>query len=206
MDSFIIGLGGVAGARLLSRNPLVRISDRIEDLAMVLAMVFVVLATPVAAAVGTAVHDTQAHRYADQAATRHLVQATAQDDTTVVQQRTQSTESTESTYAARARWTAAGAEHEGVVPWPGPAEAGAQTDIWVDSAGLNTKAPTDVRQAVSDAVAVAALLWGGTAAASAGSVWVVRRRLDRVRQAAWDRELAAALDGPGGRAPHRFDS
>ncbi len=199
MDSYIIGLGGVAGARLLSRNPLVRISDRIEDLAMVLAMVFVVLAAPVAAAFGTAVHDTQAHRYADQAATRHLVQATAQDDTTVIMQRTQST------YAVWARWTAAGADHLGVVPWPAPAKTGAKGDIWVDAQGLSTTAPTDVRQAVADAVAAAVLLWGGVATASAGSVWAVRRRLDRVRHATWDRELAAALDGPGGCAPHRFD-
>jgi hypothetical protein len=200
VDSFIIDLGGAAGARLLSRNPLVRISDRIEDLAMVLAMVFVVLAAPVAAGVGTAVHDTQAHRYADQAATRHLVQATAQDDTTVVMQHTQST------YAVRARWTAAGTDHLGVVPWPGPAKAGAKGDIWVDAEGLNTTAPTDARQAVADAVAVAVLLWGAIAAATVGAVWAVRRRLDRVRHATWDRELAAALDGPGGRAPHRFDS
>lgn len=200
VESFVIGLGGVRGARLFSRNPLVRVSDRIEDLAVVLAMALMVLATPVVAAVGTAVHDAQAHRYAEQAATRQLVQATAQDDTTVVVRRNQSS------YVVLARWRAAGSNHLGVVPWPSPAQSGATSDIWVDAAGVSTTAPTDVRQAVADAVEVATLLWCSIAAAAAGLVWAVRWRLDRVRHAAWDREFTSVADGPGGRAPHRFDT
>ncbi|MGH3677775.1 MAG: hypothetical protein ACRDU5_18985 [Mycobacterium sp.] len=62
---------------LLSRNPLVRRSDRIEALVLALAVVVLLLAVPVAAAVGTVVHDSRRDVYAEQAQTRHVVTATS---------------------------------------------------------------------------------------------------------------------------------
>ncbi|MCV7250893.1 hypothetical protein H7J86_01825 [Mycobacterium hackensackense] len=200
MEIYPIGLGRRSGALLTSRNPLVRISDRIEALTTFLALSLVVLMTPVAGAVGTAVHDSNARLYAEQALTRHIVSATAQTDTETVVQRNQLS------YVVRARWTAAGSEHTGLVPWPSPASLGDKTDIWVDARGENTVAPTPVRQAAVDAVGIALSLWLVVAGASAGFVWVVRCRLDRSRHSAWDRELATVVGGHGGRAPHQTDN
>ena len=53
--------------RLLGRDPLVRTTDRIEALVLVLAVVVSLLAAPIAAAVGTAVYDSSRHVYAEQA-------------------------------------------------------------------------------------------------------------------------------------------
>jgi len=62
--------------RLLGRDPLVRTTDRIEALVLVLAVVVSLLAAPITAAVGTAVYDSSRHIYAEQAHTRHTVTAT----------------------------------------------------------------------------------------------------------------------------------
>ena len=65
--------------RLTGRDPLVRTTDRIEALVFVLAVVVSLLAAPIAAAVGTAVYDSSRHIYAEQAHTRHTVNATVTD-------------------------------------------------------------------------------------------------------------------------------
>ena len=65
--------------RLLGRDPLVRTTDRIEALVLVLAVVVSLLAIPIAAAVGTAVYDSRRQAYAEQAHTRHTVAATVTD-------------------------------------------------------------------------------------------------------------------------------
>ena len=200
MEKYPISLGRRSGDLLTSRNPLVRVSDRIESATTFLALSLVVLMTPIVGAVGTAVHDSNARLYAEQAFTRHVVSATAQADTETVVQRNQLS------YVAPARWTAAGSEHTGLVPWPSPASIGAKSDIWVDARGENTRAPTPVRQAAVDAIGVALSLWLVVAGAAAGFVWVVRCRLDRSRQRAWDRELATVVGGYGGRAPHQTDN
>ena len=66
---------------LFRRNPLLRASDRIEALVLALAVMVLLLAVPVAATVGTAVHDSRRDVYAQQHHTRHLVTATITDDT-----------------------------------------------------------------------------------------------------------------------------
>ena len=63
-------------AAVVGRNPLIRISDRVEALVLVLAVVVSLLAIPIAAAVGTAVHDSRSSLYAEQAQARRMVTAT----------------------------------------------------------------------------------------------------------------------------------
>ena len=94
---------------LFRRNPLLRASDRIEALVLALAVMVSLLAVPVAAAVGTAVHDSRRDVYAQQHHTRHLVTATITDDTAA------QNISRTNTATMAARWTAAGAEHTGAV-------------------------------------------------------------------------------------------
>ena len=94
---------------LFRRNPLLRASDRFEALVMALAVMVSLLAVPVAAAVGTAVHDSRRDVYAQQHHTRHLVTATITDDTAA------QNISRTNTATMAARWSAAGAEHTGAV-------------------------------------------------------------------------------------------
>lgn len=94
---------------LLRRNPLLRASDRIEALVVAVAVMVSLLTVPVAAAVGTAVHDSRRDVYAQQHHTRHLVTATITDGTAA------QTISRSNTATMAARWTAAGSEHTGAV-------------------------------------------------------------------------------------------
>ena len=95
--------------RLLGRDPLVRTTDRIEALVFMLAVVVSLLAAPITAAVGTAVYDSSRHIYAEQAHTRHTVNATV-TDVPASQQIVRT-----GTTTVSARWTAAGTEHTGTV-------------------------------------------------------------------------------------------
>lgn len=58
LESFTVRLPRWPIFGLFRRNPLIRASDRIEALAMAVAVMVSLLAVPVAAAVGTAVHDS----------------------------------------------------------------------------------------------------------------------------------------------------
>lgn len=65
--------------RVFSRNSLVRGTDRLEAVVMLLAVTVSLLTIPFAAAAGTAVHDSRSHVYAHQAQTRHPATATVID-------------------------------------------------------------------------------------------------------------------------------
>jgi hypothetical protein len=62
-------------AQVRGRNPLVRTSDRIEVAVMSLAIVASLAVVPFAGAIGTAIHDEHAQRYAVERQERHLVVA-----------------------------------------------------------------------------------------------------------------------------------
>ena len=79
MDTFTVRLPRWLVVRLFGRNPLIRISDRIEALVLVLTVVVSLLAVPIAAAVGTAVYDSRSRLYAEQAQTQAQVTATVID-------------------------------------------------------------------------------------------------------------------------------
>ena len=67
METVTVGLPRWPIVRLLGRNPLIRISDRVEAVVLVLAVLVSPLAASIAAAVGTAVDDSRRHLYAEQA-------------------------------------------------------------------------------------------------------------------------------------------
>src|SRR5262245_37084832 len=112
METFTIGLGHRWRVHVFGRSPLVRRSDRIEALVLVLAVMLTVLAVPVAGAIGTLVHDARARMYAEEAQTRHEVVATSTADGMVVPQLRSVA------FAAEAAWTDSGIDHSGMVAWP----------------------------------------------------------------------------------------
>ena len=80
MDTFFVARLPKWSIVLFGRNPLVRTSDWVEALVLVLTVFVSLLAVPIACAVGTAVHDSHQQLYAEQAQTRHNVTATVTDD------------------------------------------------------------------------------------------------------------------------------
>src|ERR1700741_1319540 len=111
--------------RACGRNPLVRGIDRLELLIIVLGILVVLVATALAGALGTAVHDARSRVYIAQAQARHAVTARAMDDSTVVL-------SVDDNAATRvtARWQVNGSEHTSVLNWDHAVKSGDPLMIW----------------------------------------------------------------------------
>ena len=169
--------------QLVGRDPLVRTTDRIEALVLVLAVVVSLLAAPMAAAVGTEVHDSRRRIYAEQAHTRHSVAATVTE--VPASQPVLRT----STITVQARWSAAGAEHTGAVEAQSTTTAGDPIEIWVDNNGAQVPAPTPTTRAGVEAVTGALVIWVSVAAAAATLFTVTRAVCHRIRFTAWQHDL-----------------
>src|SRR6185295_10651390 len=92
------------------------------------------------------------------------------------------------------RWQVNGIEHTGSVNWPHAVETGDSLTIWVDRDGNRVDAPAPTSQASVDAVGVAYSAWQTVVVAVAGSVYWGRRRLDRRRESAWERDVRCLID------------
>ena len=157
METFFSGPGRGWFTRLFGRNPLVRSSDRVEAFMLVVGIVLVLLAAPIAGAVGTAVYSSRAGVYEQQVRTRHTVAATVlADSTSTVRPYTVS-------FDVRARWQDRGVQHEELLGWDRPANAGDRLSIWVNDKGDYAGPPTGRKRAVSDAIIAGAVRCGAVA-------------------------------------------
>nr|WP_280830667.1 hypothetical protein [Mycolicibacterium frederiksbergense] len=147
-----------------------------------------VLALPIAASVGTFVHDSRARIYAEEAHDRHQVAAVATENGQA------SIRGRQVAVTADAAWSFDGQLHKGVLVWSSRAVVGAQQIIWVNSVGNMVDPPRSKDRAVSDAVLVALSSWMAVAAGSSSLVYLIHRKLDRGRYADWDRELTSLHD------------
>jgi hypothetical protein len=193
LETFTVGLPRWPIFGLFRRNPLLRASDRIEALVAATAVMVSLLAVPVAAAVGTAVHDSRHNVYAQQRHTRHLVTATITDDTAA------HTISRTNAATMAARWSAAGTEHTGEVTAQSATKPGDHVAIWVDNNGALTDEPTPTTHARVDAVTAALFMWAAVTAAAAILLAGTRAVCDRIRAIRWQH----AIDTLVGRDGHK---
>jgi hypothetical protein len=170
--------------RACGRNPLVRATDRLELLIVVLGISVVLLAGAFAGALGTAVHEARSRVYVAQAQSRHTVIARAIDDSTTVLGADDNT-----TTRVNARWQADGIEHTGSFTLNDAVKTGDPLRIWVDRNGNRVDAPTPTSQAGVDALCVAYSAWQTVALAAAGLIYWGRSRLERRRDSAWERDI-----------------
>jgi beta-lactamase regulating signal transducer with metallopeptidase domain len=184
--------------RLLGRDPLVRMTDRIEALVLVLAVVVSLLAIPITAAVGTAVYDSSRRIYAEQAHTRHTVTATV-TDVPASQQILRT-----GTTTVAARWTAASTEHTGTLKTQSTGKTGDPIEIWVDNTGAQVPAPTPTTRAAVEAAMGALVIWICVAAIAATLFTVTRAVCDRIRFTGWQHDLDSMVgNGDGHQHPGR---
>lgn len=181
MDTFTVPMPRSLFVRLFGLNPLVRTADRVEALLLVFAFVVSIVAVPVAAAVGTAVHDSRSRVYAAQAQIRQQVTATITGDSDAGRNLSGPT------VAAPARWVVAGTERTGLVVVDRNAKPGDRVDIWVDEQGIPVGKP--VVSATDEAVATGLAIWFGVVIAAATLFGTARVLLDRKRHAGWQRDL-----------------
>ncbi|WP_441963250.1 Rv1733c family protein [Mycolicibacterium houstonense] len=192
MIHFTFGAGRCWIVRALGANPIIRLTDRAEAVGAVLVIVLILTATAATAAISTAVHDSRSHLYAEQAATRHTVQArvTARSEETAG--------GTGRRFETAARWPTPSGEHSGSIVLTRPAEAGDQVDILVDPTGRQVPPPPPQWQAGVDAVTVGVSVWLISIgviglAASLAQQWLMRLRFRK-----WDDELRLLKSDSGG--------
>jgi hypothetical protein len=99
------------------------------------------VAAPVAAAVGTAVHDSWAQTYAQQAQDRLPLRH---------RRRHRRFAGSTKVITVRARWSANGITHVGNAQARPGAKVGNRIDVWFDNAGRQVKAPTPVAHPYRD--------------------------------------------------------
>ena len=175
--------GGPFCCGCVGRDPLIRTSDRIEALALVLAVVISLLAVPIAAAVGTEIHDSRRHIYAEQIHTHHTVTATITADNAAQQ------DWPINTVTVTARWSVNGAEHTDEAKAASTAKTGDPIEIWVDNNGTQVPVPTPTAFAAVEAVTAALIIWICVAAAAATLFYVTRAVCNRIHLSGWQHDL-----------------
>ena len=169
MDTFFVARLPKWFIVLFGRNPLVRTSDWVEALVLVLTVFVSLLAVPIACAVGTAVHDSHQQLYAEQAQSHHNVTATVTDNNAAQQ------DSPTNRITLRDRWSGSRVNND---------------DSTADT-------PTSTTRAAADAVMAAVATWLTVATAAALPFAVTRIVLDRARNKAWRRGIDNLVGGDG---------
>ncbi|OBI99700.1 hypothetical protein A5624_09605 [Mycobacterium sp. 1482292.6] len=180
METFTLPVPRRLLARLFGRNPLIRKTDRVEALILVLAVAMSLIAVPIGAAVGTVVHDSRSRLYAEQVQTRRPVTATVTGES-------QRRNLDSPTVTVPARWFAAGTERTGDVTAPLKAKTGDEIEIWVDDRGLPVARP--VNTARNDALVFAVTTWWGVSLLAVALFARARIALDRLRYARWQQSF-----------------
>jgi hypothetical protein len=174
--------------RIFGRNPLLRRADRIEALVTLVALVVSLVAVPVTGVAGAMTYGARERLYAQEARERHAVVATVADS---------GIDGSGRTYV-RARWPVAAGERTGSLDLNTGAKVGERIGVWVDNDGNPVAPPTPTWHAVGDAVATAEATSLIVGVAMTFLVAGVRSRLDRARDARWEREIRC-LQEDGGR-------
>ncbi|AKS33852.1 hypothetical protein [Mycolicibacterium goodii] len=189
METFTLGIGEWLGSVVWSRNPLVRVSDRIEGVLRLAAVVLCVLALPLAASIGTSVHDTREQACTRRAEGMRQVSAVATERGSV-----EISEGHARPYRAEATWTVDGQQHRGRLEWAILPDVGDEQSIWVDTSGSAAAPPPGKGRAVADAILAALWAWMLVVAGVCGGVIMLRRRLVQARYAQWEREFESITE------------
>ncbi|ASR35937.1 hypothetical protein BAY61_14025 [Prauserella marina] len=173
------------------RNPLVRLSDRVESAALVAAVVIPLLALPFVAAVGSDSYAREIAVAQQQQRTRHEVEAVLLTDAPATQRNT-GTAGTGPTVSARAEWSLPdGSRRTGMVPARAAAPAGTTVEIWLDETGRPVPPPMSRGVIAWNAFAVSLTVWIGVVLLSGLLFVALRHALDRGRYHRWQSEWSA---------------
>ena len=186
-DNDVTGITLFAGRigwylRAFGVNPLVRAVDRLEALAVVGVLATALFAIPAAVSAGALVHDSGMRTAAEQAQSRHSVQAT------VVEGIGLPTDLDTPAYV-QAQWREGQQTRTESVVGPATIKAGDQMTIWLDRSGKVVAAPLTTSDAEFNSMAAAVTLWVSIVMCSVLAAYLVRRVLDRSRDRLWEREI-----------------
>ncbi|MEV7551359.1 hypothetical protein AB0N89_17185 [Amycolatopsis sp. NPDC089917] len=170
------------------RNPLARITDRIEAVILVGAVVAALLGIPLAAAAGSEAYATMMARSAFETATRHATNAVLLEDAPPARVGFDGTPAAE-TARVPARWEVPdGRIQDGLVTVDLGASAGDKVTVWLDGSDAVVEPPVMPLDAAGTGIGVGVGVWLIAAMLLASGYLVALRLLNRARRAAWDRE------------------
>ncbi len=169
--------------RALGSNPLIRRSDRCEAATLLAVLATAFLAVPVAAQAGTEIYDTGVRTATTQALDRRAVDAVAAEGSSSMPA------DFDSPAHVRVQWSEGMRMRTELVVTPETVKAGEPLRIWLDGAGRVVAAPLTVEDARLSALGAAGTVSIASVALGVVAAMAFRRRLDRSRDAAWDREL-----------------
>jgi hypothetical protein len=178
--------------RIFCRNPLLRRTDRIEALVTLVALIVSLIAIPVAGVAAAVVYGARNSQYTQEEHQRHAVTATITDAGTGRSTAT----------VVQARWPVAAGERTGALELITAGKAGDRIKLWVDKNGNPVAAPTPPWRAVSDGVATALAILLSVGLWLTFLVTSARSRLDRARDAQWEREIRCLQEDGGRTSQH----
>jgi hypothetical protein len=179
--------------RLFSRDSHIRASSRMQTAVVRLVVSVVVLAAVCAGVLGTLIYRAETHNYRDQLQTRHVVAATAVDDSR------QAASPDATAFTVDARWDANGITHTGAIGWDDAVKAGDRLQIWVDADGTPVSRPTLPELAGPEAVLVAVAAWFIMVLAAVPVLALVRANASGKREDQWDNDIRSLVEDSGGR-------
>ncbi|MEU6321606.1 hypothetical protein [Streptomyces sp. NPDC047009] len=165
------------------RNPLLRRSDRLEAWLLLVTGVFVVLFGVLA---GWAATHAVEHELAVRGARSHPVRAVLAEDAARAPRAVPAYGG--GSVWAKVHWRAAGAEHTGLAQVQPGLRTGTSVTVWTGRDGELVSRPATEAQARVQAQIVGSLTGIGAAGVVLAGQGAARRRLERHRMRAWDRE------------------
>ncbi|MDT5290007.1 MAG: hypothetical protein QOF88_4896 [Mycobacterium sp.] len=172
----------------LGVNPLIRITDRLEALAVLAALMSALIAIPAAAQAGNLVYESAAHTADEQAHDRHAVQALVVEGSRRMPTDPEGP-AADGPASVRAQWRDGTHMRTEQITSPSMAKAGESLTIWLDGTGKVVAAPMTADDAGLSVAVAAGTVWIAIVACAALAAFLIRRGLDRSRDHAWEREL-----------------
>ena len=179
--------------RLFSRNPLSRAGSRMQTAVVALVVSVVVVAAGCAGVLGTLIYRAETQNYRDQVQTRHVVAATAVDDSR------QAVSLDATAFTVEAQWEANGITRTGAIGWDDAVKAGDRLQIWVDADGNPVTRPTPPELAGPEAVLAAVAAWFIMVLAAVPVLALVRANASDKREDQWDKDIRSLVEDGGGR-------
>ncbi|WP_051174391.1 Rv1733c family protein [Amycolatopsis orientalis] len=172
----------------VGRNPLARLSDRLEAALVIGVVLVALLAIPFAVAMGSEAYDAGLRRAGEETADRHEATAVLVADAPPAQVRFDGVP-VEETVKVRARWTAPGGPvREDVVTVDPGSGTGDEIPIWLDGKGNAVGAPVTTADVAGLGAGAGAAFWIVCVMLLTGFFLAGRPILGRLRGAAWERE------------------
>lgn len=174
--------------RALGFNPLIRVTDRLEALAVLAVFITALIAIPAATEAGNLMYDSGVRNADQQAHSRHPVQTVVVEDSTHLPADVEDSAFDGSAYV-RVQWRDGTQVRTEQVVSPATVKTGEPLTIWLDDTGKVVAAPLTKDDAAEIAGAATWMVWFLLVVCSALAAFVIRMGLNRARDRTWEREL-----------------